>query len=168
MHAVSVRYNIISGDRAFSTKRINSLHFLNGSTQQQYLFLPVWVATRSYRPLCIPRTAYHIQCAGKSSFKEILCVDNTILWISKLCSCASVRWCFIELVWRLKGKIFNVLVREIRISPQDFRVLRPSISLPLHSSKPIEPNCYCFFSCFELLEYIIEHYLLHDAMAPTL
>ena len=32
------------------------------------------------------------------SIKEILCEDNTILWISKLCSCVSVRWCFIELV----------------------------------------------------------------------
>ena len=32
------------------------------------------------------------------SFKEILCEDNAILWISKLCPCVSVRWCFIELV----------------------------------------------------------------------
>ena len=31
-------------------------------------------------------------------FKETLCEDNTILWVSKLCSCVSVRWCFIELV----------------------------------------------------------------------
>ena len=30
--------------------------------------------------------------------KEVLCEDNTILWISKLCWCVSVRWCFIELV----------------------------------------------------------------------
>ena len=26
--------------------------------------------------------------------KEILCEDNIILWISKLCFCVSVRWCF--------------------------------------------------------------------------
>ena len=31
-------------------------------------------------------------------FQEILCGDNTILWISNLCPCVSVRWCFIELV----------------------------------------------------------------------
>ena len=31
-------------------------------------------------------------------FKEILCEDHTILWISKLCSFVSIRWCFIELV----------------------------------------------------------------------
>ena len=44
---------------------------------------------------------------------------------------------------------------SFRISPQDFRDLRPSISLPLHSSKLIEPNFYCLFN----LEYIIKHYL---------
>ena len=35
---------------------------------------------------------------------EILCEDNTILWILELRSCVSVRWCFIELVWWLKSK----------------------------------------------------------------
>ena len=28
--------------------------------------------------------------------KEVLCEENTLLWISKLCLCVSVRWCFIE------------------------------------------------------------------------
>ena len=41
--------------------------------------------------------------------KEILCEDNTILWISKLCSSISVRWCFIELVWWLQSKISSSL-----------------------------------------------------------
>ena len=30
--------------------------------------------------------------------KDTLWEDNTILWILKLCSCVSVRWCFTELV----------------------------------------------------------------------
>ena len=34
-------------------------------------------------------------------------------------------------------------------------ILRPSVSLPLHLSKPIEP----IFLLFVSLEYIIEHYL---------
>ena len=39
------------------------------------------------------------RCPGYSrSIKEIFCEDNAILRISKLCSCVSVRWCFIELV----------------------------------------------------------------------
>ena len=29
------------------------------------------------------------------NLKEVLCEDITILWISKSCSCVSVRWCFI-------------------------------------------------------------------------
>ena len=39
---------------------------------------------------------------GKYIFiiKDILCEDNTILWISKLCrpTCVFVRWCLIDLV----------------------------------------------------------------------
>ena len=33
-------------------------------------------------------------------FKEVLCEDDTILWISKFCACVSVRRCFIELLVR--------------------------------------------------------------------
>ena len=39
--------------------------------------------------------------------KEILCEDNTILRISKVCSCVSLRWCFIEL---LKTKEYNIII----------------------------------------------------------
>ena len=35
---------------------------------------------------------------------------------------------------------------EIKILPQNFKVLRPSISLPLHSSKPMEPAFYCLYT----------------------
>ena len=45
--------------------------------------------------------------------KEILRGDNTILWISKLCSCVDVRWCFIGLVWWLRVKrLHHVWVRN--------------------------------------------------------
>ena len=33
---------------------------------------------------------------SKKKLNEILCEDNTILWISKFCLCVYVRWCFIE------------------------------------------------------------------------
>ena len=41
---------------------------------------------------------------GAGKLKDILCEDNTILWILKLCSCVSVRLYFMELVWWLKSK----------------------------------------------------------------
>ena len=34
----------------------------------------------------------------REAIKDILFEDNTILWVSELCSCVSVRWCFTELV----------------------------------------------------------------------
>ena len=63
--------------------------------------------------------------------KEILCEDNTILWISKIMFVCfseidrnSVRWCFIKLLWRLQSKTSSSssFGWNIRISPQDFRV----------------------------------------------
>ena len=74
---------------------------------------------------------------SRDNVKEILC-ENTILSISKLCPCVSVRWCFIELVWCLKSKTSSSFWVINQNSQQDFRVLRPSISLPLHSSKRVE------------------------------
>ena len=71
--------------------------------------------------------------------KEILCENNTILWIWKFCEFVSVRCCFIELVWWLKSKTSSSFGWEIRISPQTFRVLRPSINLPLPCSRQTEP-----------------------------
>ena len=60
--------------------------------------------------LCLPQLSkvalltsllsFYIVCFFVSLLKGILCEDNKILWISKLCSfeCVSVRCCFIELV----------------------------------------------------------------------
>ena len=48
---------------------------------------------------------------NKSSY-SILCEDNTILWISKLCSRVSLRWCFIELVWKTKEKNSVIILNE--------------------------------------------------------
>ena len=38
------------------------------------------------------------------AWQKLRFVCTTILWISKLCSCVSVRWYFIELVWWLNSK----------------------------------------------------------------
>ena len=40
----------------------------------------------------------YILVANMPNFQEIPCENNTILWISKLCLCASVKSCFSERV----------------------------------------------------------------------
>ena len=37
-------------------------------------------------------------------------MDNSILWISKLCSCVSVRWCVIDIIKSIDMSLYDDLI----------------------------------------------------------